>query len=196
MARRSSSPRTRRATPGSEEYLNSEKYEIKHWDLENAWSLRDLIARVNQARRENPALQSDWRLTFHETDNEMLICYSKTTADFSNVILVVVNLDPDHTHSGWVTLDLDALGLDAEHPYQMHDLLGDSRHLWSGPANFIELDPQVSPAHVFRVRRKSGRNAISIISCRSGLRADSHRRKERHGNGFLNGFRPSSARGG
>ncbi len=140
--------------PGGEEYLNSEKYEIKRWDLESAWSLRDLIARVNQVRRENPALQSDWSLKFHETDNEMLLCYSKTTPDLSNAILVVVNLDFSHTHSGWVTLDLDALGLDEVHPYQVHDLIGENRHLWTGRRNFIELNPQVEPAHVFRIRRK------------------------------------------
>ena len=140
--------------PGSEEYLNSEKYEIKHRDLESPWSLRDLIARVNAARRENPALQSDWSLQFHETDNEMLVGYSKATTDFSNVILVVVNLDFNHTHSGWLTLDLAALGLDEVHPYQVHDLIGDNRHLWTGRRNYIQLDPQVSPAHVFRLRRK------------------------------------------
>ncbi len=139
---------------GSEEYFNSEKYEIKQWNLDSAWSLREVIARVNQARRENPALQSDARLTFHDTDNEMLLCYSKTTADLSNAILVAVNLDFNHTHSGWVMLDLGALGLDDVHPYQAHDLIGDNRHLWTGARNYIELNPQVSPAHVFRLRRK------------------------------------------
>ena len=139
---------------GSEEYLDSEKYQLRHWDIENSWTLRELIARVNQARRENPALQSDWSLRFHEVDNEKLLCYSKTTQDFSNVILVVVNLDPHHTHAGWVNLDLAALGLDSEHPYQVHELLGDSRFLWTGTRNYVELNPQVAPAHVFRIRRK------------------------------------------
>jgi starch synthase (maltosyl-transferring) len=84
----------------------------------------------------------------------MLLCYSKTTADLSNAILVVVNLDFSHTHSGWVTLDLDSLGLDDIRPYQVHDLIGDNRHLWTGRRNYIELNPQVEPAHVFRIRRK------------------------------------------
>ncbi|MBI4902172.1 MAG: alpha-1,4-glucan--maltose-1-phosphate maltosyltransferase, partial [Acidobacteria bacterium] len=141
--------------PGSEEYLNSEKYEIKQYDIENPCSLRDLIARVNQVRHDNPALQSDERLRFHHTDNEMLLCYSKTTRDLSNVIVVMVNLDFNHTHSGWVTLDLPALGLDETHPYQVHDLIGDNRHLWTGRRNYVSLNPQVSPAHVFRVRRKT-----------------------------------------
>ncbi len=139
---------------GSEEYLNSEKYELKHWNIDNPWSLKELIGRVNRARRENPALQSNWNLRFHDTDNEMLICYSKTTADFSNVIVVVVNLDPNHTHAGWINLDLAELGLDAQNPYQVHELLGDSRFLWTGPRNYVQLDPTSVPAHVFRVRRK------------------------------------------
>jgi starch synthase (maltosyl-transferring) len=140
--------------PGSEEYLNSEKYEIRHRDLDSAWSLRDLITRVNHARRDNLALQTDRYLRFHQTDNEMLLCYSKVTADLSNVILVVVNLDFAHAHSGWITLDLESLGLDATHPYQVHDLLGDNRHLWTGRRNFVQLDPHIIPAHVFRLRRK------------------------------------------
>ena len=140
--------------PGSEEYLNSEKYELRHWDIDNPWSLKELITRVNHARRDNPALQSDWSLRFHNVDNEMLICYSKVTEDMSNAVLTVVNLDPSHTHSGWVNLDLAALGLDSEHPYQVHDLLSDSRYLWTGSHNYVELNPQMTPAHVFRVRRK------------------------------------------
>src|SRR5262249_49388901 len=76
--------------PGSEEYLNSEKYEIRDWMLERHDSLRDFIARVNRIRRENAALQADWRLVFHATDNEQLICYSKSTPDLSNVVVAVV----------------------------------------------------------------------------------------------------------
>ncbi len=140
--------------PGSEEYLNSEKYEIKHRNLASPWSLSDFITRVNQIRRENPALHGDWSLAFHHVDNEMLLCYSKTTADLSNVILVVVNLDSGHKHSGWVTFDLHKFDLDPEHPYQVHDLLSDSRYFWQGNRNYVELDPAVSPAHIFRIRKK------------------------------------------
>jgi len=139
---------------GSEEYLNSEKYEIRKWDLDAPESLKDFIARVNRIRRENPALHSDWSLRFHEVDNEQLICYSKQTEDLSNVILVAVNLDPHHTQSGWVKVDPEPLGLDAREPYQVHDLLGDARYLWHGATNYIELNPQVVPAHIFRVRRR------------------------------------------
>jgi len=139
---------------GSEEYLNSEKYEIKPWDLNRPDSLKELVARVNHIRRENPALQSDWGLRFHATDNDQLLCYSKNTEDLSNVILVVVNLDPHHTQSGWLEIAPEALNLDRQRPYQMHDLLSDARYLWQGSRNYVELNPQVAPAHIFRIRHR------------------------------------------
>ena len=104
--------------PGSEEYLNSEKYELKHWDSESPWSLKDFIARVNRIRRENPALQSDANLRFHETDNPQVICYSKATDDLSDIVIVVCNLDPFHTQTGWIDLDLASLGLDARRTFR------------------------------------------------------------------------------
>jgi len=140
--------------PGSEEYLNSEKYQIRTWDLDSPDRLSELIARVNRIRRENPALHGDRSLRFHPVDNEQLICYSKHTADYSNVILTVVNLDPHHTHSGWLQLTLSELGLEADQPFQVHDLLSEARYLWHSPANFVELNPQVMPAHIFRIRKK------------------------------------------
>lgn len=138
--------------PGSEEFLYSEKYEIKHRDLNAEGSLRDLIARVNRIRKDNPALQSDRRLRFHDTDNPQLLCFSKSTDDFSNVIVVVVNLDSFHKQSGWVHLDLSSLGLDADNPFQAHDLLSDGRFLWRGVRNYVELAPGSLPAHVLCVR--------------------------------------------
>jgi len=140
--------------PGSEEYLNAEKYEIKQWELDRPDSLKDLIARVNRIRRENAALQSDWSLSFHQVDNEQLICYSKATEDLKNVIIVVVNLDPHYTQSGWVDLDLDKLGVDSHQSYQMHDLLTGARYLWQGRRNYVELNPHVVPAHIFRLRMR------------------------------------------
>lgn len=140
--------------PGSEEYLDSEKYEIKNWDIDRPDSLKDFVGRVNRIRRENPALHSDWSLRFHEVDNEQLICYSKRTEDLSNVVLMVVNLDPHYTQSGWIEFPLEELGIDPQRPYQMHDLLSDARYLWQGSRNYVELNPQIVPAHVFRVRRR------------------------------------------
>jgi starch synthase (maltosyl-transferring) len=140
--------------PGSEEYLDSEKYQLRHWDLERADSLRGLIALVNRIRHENPALQADWSLRFFPTDNEQLICYAKATEDGANQIVIVVNLDPHNVHSGWVELDLGALGIESDRQYQMHDLITGARFLWQGPRNFVQLDPQRVPAHVFRLRRR------------------------------------------
>ena len=138
---------------GSEEYLDSEKFQLRHWDLERADSLRAYIAAFNRIRRENPALQADASLRFFPTDNEQLIAYGKQTPDRVNQIVCVVNLSPQHPHGGWVELDLGRLGIEPDRPYQMHDLLSGARYLWNGPRNFVQLDPQRSPAHVFRVRR-------------------------------------------
>lgn len=145
------------ATPrdaGTEEYFNSEKYAVRHWDIDRADSLKDFIARVNRIRRESPALQQDHRLNFLDVDNDSLICYTKTTPDNKDVILVIANLDPHHTQSGWVTLPLEELKLDAQHSYQVHDLLTDARFLWNGARNYVEIKPHVAPAHIFRLRRR------------------------------------------
>jgi starch synthase (maltosyl-transferring) len=139
--------------PGSEEYLDSEKYELKHRNVNTPWSLKDLVARVNRIRRDNPALHSDRSLRFHETDNPALICYSKATDDLSNVVIVVVNLDAFHRQAGWVNLDIGELGLDSTRTFQAHDLLGDGRYLWHGARNYVELIPESLPAHVMRVRK-------------------------------------------
>ncbi|MFB0559565.1 MAG: alpha-1,4-glucan--maltose-1-phosphate maltosyltransferase [Dehalococcoidales bacterium] len=143
----------RRKDTVSEEYLDSEKYELRHWDIESPNSLKDFIARVNGIRRENPALQSDLSLRFHSVDNDQLICYSKHTEDLSNVILVVVNLDYRYKQSGWVDLSLEELGLEHSQPYKVHDLLADATYPWQGSRNYVELDPQKIPAHIFRIHR-------------------------------------------
>ena len=143
--------------PGREEYLNSEKYEIRHWDRDRQDSLREVIARVNRIRHENPALHGDWSLRFHQITNDRLIAYTKSTDDRSNTILVVVNVDPHYTHAGFLELPLEELGLDPTQPYQVHDLLGNARYIWNGPRNYVELNPAVMPAHIFRMRRHLAR---------------------------------------
>jgi starch synthase (maltosyl-transferring) len=140
--------------PGSEEYRDSEKYEIRTWDLGRADSLRDFIARVNRIRGENPALHRTDNLRFHRIDTDALIAYSKRSIDGANAVLVVVNLDPHHVQAGWIDLDLAALGLAEGESYQVHDLLGGGRYLWNGRRNYVELNPHVVPAHVFRVERR------------------------------------------
>jgi starch synthase (maltosyl-transferring) len=140
--------------PGSEEYRNSEKYQLRNWSLDRPDSLRSLIARMNHIRRDNPALQSNSGLQFCDIDNQQLIAYLKVDALSGNAILTVVNLDPHQAQSGWVDLDVAALNFDADQPYQVHDLLSDQRYIWRGRRNYVLLDPNRSPAHVLRLRKR------------------------------------------
>jgi starch synthase (maltosyl-transferring) len=142
------------AIQGKEEYLNSEKYEIKAWDWNAEGNLKDFIARVNKIRGENPALQTTYNITHYEADNDRLICYGKTTEDLSNIIVVVVNLDPYHVHSGWVKIPITELGIDNHQPYLVHDLLGDDKFIWQGERNYVEVNPHISPAYIFRLRKR------------------------------------------
>jgi starch synthase (maltosyl-transferring) len=139
---------------GGEEYLDSEKYQLRHWDRERPDSLRDLITLLNRARRENSALQNDSGLRFHPTDNEQLLCYSKSSPTGDNSILVVLNLDPHHLQSGWIDVAVGEMGVEVDRQFQVHDLLTGARYLWHGGRNFVQLDPRQIPAHVFRVRRR------------------------------------------
>jgi starch synthase (maltosyl-transferring) len=136
---------------GSEEYLDSEKYQLRHWPKTDD-DLSEFISVINRVRRENLALQQNGSLRFHPTDNEQLLCYSKTAEE--NAIVVIVNLDPHNAHSGWIDLDLDALRLEASRPFQVHDLLSGARFTWQSGRNFIKLNPHVVPAHIFRIRRR------------------------------------------
>jgi len=138
---------------GSEEYLNSEKYEIRHWDFEHRATISEFIARLNRIRRENPALQSDRSLRFLRIDNDQLIAYSKHTADRSNTIITIVNLDVTWTQGSWLELPLEQLGLAPDAPFRVHDLLTDQIFEWRGAWNFVELNPHHMPAHVLRVIR-------------------------------------------
>jgi starch synthase (maltosyl-transferring) len=140
--------------PGSEEYLNSEKYEIREWNLDAPHSIAGAIADVNRARRENPALHASHELFFHPTDNPYLIAYSKASHDGSNVVLTIVNLDPFHNQIGWVDLDLERLHLRPAETFQVFDQLTGRRFLWQGPRNYIELSFETIPAHIFRVLRR------------------------------------------
>jgi starch synthase (maltosyl-transferring) len=139
--------------PGLEEYLNSEKFVIREWDREQAESLRPLIAKVNAIRKENKALQSNRNLQFHPVTNHQLLAYSKHTDDRSNLILIVANLDVNHVQSGYVDLPLSELNIETMRPFQVHDLLSGQRYLWSGPRNYVELDPKSMPVHIFQLRR-------------------------------------------
>jgi starch synthase (maltosyl-transferring) len=138
---------------GSEEYLDSEKYEVRHWEQTDD-DMTELIALVNRIRRENVAMHSNTTLKFHRTTNSEIVCYSKTSVDGTNTIITVVSVDPQNTQSGWIELDLEGLGVDDRRPYQVHDLLTNARHSWTGSRNFVQLNPHVMPAHIFRIRRR------------------------------------------
>ena len=140
--------------PGGEEYLNSEKYEIKTWDLNAPGNLTELIKRVNRIRRENLALRGNDGPRFRAVDNEQIIAYSKSTEDRESIILVVVNLDPHHIQRGWLELPIGEFDIPKQGSYQMHDLLTGARYLWQGVRNFVELDPKFAPAHIFRLRQR------------------------------------------
>jgi len=142
------------ARPDAEEYLDSEKYQIRAWNRDRHDSLRPVIRRLNQVRRDLPALQVNHGLHFHPTDNPSILCYSKQSLDGFHTALMVVNLDPHHAHTAWLDLDSAALGLRPDESFQAHDLLSDARYVWRGARNFVSIDPNVMPAHIFAIRRR------------------------------------------
>ena len=141
------------ALPGREEYLESEKYQFKERDWEAPGNIKDWITRLNQIRRENRALQSYENLRFYRADNPSILCYAKMTEARDNIILVVVNLDPARVQHSYIYIPPADFGPMDSDVYQVHDLLSDVRYLWRGERNYVELNPTVQPAHVFRVRR-------------------------------------------
>jgi starch synthase (maltosyl-transferring) len=138
--------------PGKEEYLHSEKYEIRCWDWEEPRNLRELIARINRIRRENPALQTNGNVRFCETDNDDVICYLKTSADRSNILLVVVSLDPFNSQEGTVRVPLEELGIRAGQPYLVHDLLSEEKNIWHDERNRVALSLHAMPAKIYRLQ--------------------------------------------
>lgn len=144
----------REGIQGKEEYLNSEKYEIKNWEWDTESNIKEFITRVNRIRRENPALQTTGNIKFYEVDNDYFLFYGKATEDLSNIVLVVVNLDPFHVHSGWIKVPIHEFGIGPDHPYMVNDLLGDDKYIWQGERNYIEINPRVSPAFILRLRKK------------------------------------------
>jgi starch synthase (maltosyl-transferring) len=139
------------ARPGAEEYVDNEKYQLRRWDVSREDSLGPIIERLNRIRREHPALQRNDTLVFHESDNPHFLVYSKRDAKGENVLLMVVNLEPYHHHSGWLSLDLKALGVVESQAFQVHDQMSDARYQWQDSRAYVELDPAM-PAHVFLVR--------------------------------------------
>jgi starch synthase (maltosyl-transferring) len=138
---------------GSEEYVDSEKYQIRVRNVQQAGTLAELVARVNAIRNAHPALQHDWGLAFHATDNTELICYSKRSVDGRDLVLVIVNLDPFLMQHGYVQLPLADWGLTAHDTIEVHDLLSGERYFWRGEWNYVRLDPQSRVAHILHVPR-------------------------------------------
>jgi starch synthase (maltosyl-transferring) len=139
--------------PGSEEYLDSEKYQIRIRDWNAPGNIRELIARVNQIRRAHPALQFNDGLRFHHTDNGAFLWFSKTAPgpDAVDRVFVVANTDPHHVQHGWVELPIWDFGLAADATYTAEDLLDGARYRWRGAWNYVRLDPAVRMAHIFRI---------------------------------------------
>jgi len=144
------------ALPDREEYLDSEKYQFKERDWNAPGNIKNWIARLNKIRKENRALQSYTNLRFYPAENDAILFYGKMTAARDNIILVVVNLDPHRKQHSFVDVPIDQFGQMESDVYEVHDLLSDARYIWRGRRNYVELDPKIQPAHVFRVRRWAG----------------------------------------
>ncbi len=155
-------------SPGSEEYAGSEKYAVRHWDLDRADSLAPMIARLNALRRDHPALQRNDTLRFHATDNDQLIAYSKTSGASEDAVLVVANLDASYRQTGWVHLGELAPG--SGESIEVHDLLTDARYRWEGSHGFVVLDPATVPAHVLSVARATGASPSVVNPSGKGAR--------------------------
>ncbi|MFD2515115.1 alpha-1,4-glucan--maltose-1-phosphate maltosyltransferase [Pontibacter locisalis] len=137
--------------PGKEEYLDSEKYEIKHWDWGKLTKIREVITLINKIRKVNPALQTTWNIAFGDSDNPSLLCYAKWSDDFRNKMLMVINLDPHNTQAGWVKVPLWKLKMTTGENYMVHDLLTERKYTWHDEWNYVELRPHEMPVHVFRI---------------------------------------------
>jgi starch synthase (maltosyl-transferring) len=139
--------------PGSEEYLNSEKYEYKARDWAAPGNLVDYVTRINRIRRENRALHSYTNLRFYGAENPNILFYGKMTPEHDNLVLMAVNLDPFATHAGLVDVPIAELGIGPAQPYRVHELISDRWYEWSGARNYVELHPSVEPAQIFVLHR-------------------------------------------
>jgi starch synthase (maltosyl-transferring) len=139
--------------PGREEYLDSEKYQYKERDWNAPGNIKDWIAGLNKIRKENRALQLYTNLRFHGADSDAILFYSKMTAARDNIILVVVNLDPHRKQNSFVYVPIESFGQMESDVYQVQDLLSGATYTWRGRRNYVELDPDIQPAHIFLVRR-------------------------------------------
>ncbi|MCZ6899687.1 MAG: alpha-1,4-glucan--maltose-1-phosphate maltosyltransferase, partial [Bacteroidetes bacterium] len=141
------------AYPGKEEYLNSEKYEIKTWDWDQSTKLTVLIKIINGIRKENSALHFTNNIHLCEIDNDQIFAYFKMSEDETNYLLMVVNLDPHNRQSGWLQLPLNLLKVDEGHDLLMRELITQNSYVWNKEWNFVELDPFGLPFHLFKIEK-------------------------------------------
>jgi starch synthase (maltosyl-transferring) len=141
------------ALPGREEYLDSEKYQFKQRDWNAPGNIKDWITRLNKIRKQNRALQLYTNLRFYHAENDAILFYGKMTAARDNIILVVVNLDPHRKQNSFVDLPIEQFGQMESEEYKVQDLLSGATYTWRGRRNYVELDPEIQPAHIFLVRR-------------------------------------------
>ena len=142
------------AVPGTEEYQDSEKYQIKARDWDQPGNIREFAARLNRIRHDNPALQHFLNLQFLPADSEQILFYAKTAAGGGNLLLIAVNLDPRQWHECTVTVPPSLVGTAPGQSYRVVDLLTGSAYTW-GERNYVRLDPQVEPAHIMRVESRA-----------------------------------------
>ncbi|MBI4495050.1 MAG: alpha-1,4-glucan--maltose-1-phosphate maltosyltransferase, partial [Chloroflexi bacterium] len=142
-----------RAIPGTEEYANSEKYEYKVWDWDRPGNIKDVIARINRIRKDNPALHRSRNLRFYHADDDNVLFYGKATPGRENVVLVAANLDPFQRHRSTLHLPIRELGIGPNETYEVYELITETRYLWKGERQSIDLDPQVEPAAIFALER-------------------------------------------
>ncbi len=134
--------------PGREEFINSEKYELKVWDWDRPGNIRGFVTRINQIRREHPALHEYEKLRFHWSASDQILCYSKALPNSEDAALVVVNLDPFRTHDSMIYVPPGDLGMPHDQPFIAHDQISDERYQWQGGDHYVRLDPGVEPVHV------------------------------------------------
>ncbi|OQA06358.1 MAG: Alpha-1,4-glucan:maltose-1-phosphate maltosyltransferase 2 [bacterium ADurb.Bin374] len=137
--------------PGKEEYMHSDKYEIRFRDWNKPGNIKELITRLNRIRHENPAMQEYDNLKFHKAENEHILFYGKTLGE--NHVLIAVNLDPFQRQNSFVYVPIADYGIKPDETYQVHDVLTDKRYLWKGERNYVDLDPASEPANVFVLRK-------------------------------------------
>jgi len=134
-----------------EEYVDNEKYEVRHWDWNKYTRIKEIIIRLNTIRRDNPALQSTWNIEFAETTSDQIICYTKADLKSGNRLIIAVNLDVYNTQSASVRIPLQELGLSYDASFRVRDLLSGHLYTWHGEWQYVELNPYQMPAHIFRI---------------------------------------------